>query len=160
MQTRFVKSKLVPRMRRACILSRIDPGPASPGSAVAPEWAGSGFPDSRRIPDGRFQSSGSRPARGTGHVGDVRALMHGRSEVIVEGAGIAGLVAALALPGKGCDVTLFDRWEPGHVRASPSDTTRILRMIHGRDELQTEWVRQSRLRRLELQEEMTTIFVP
>lgn len=64
------------------------------------------------------------------------------------------------LPGKGRDVTLIDRWEPGHVRASPSDTTRILRMIHGRDKLQTEWVRQSRLRRLELQEEMKTIFVP
>ncbi|MCY3874996.1 MAG: FAD-dependent oxidoreductase [Rhodobacteraceae bacterium] len=83
-----------------------------------------------------------------------------RPEAIVVGAGIAGAMTALALLRKGCSTTLIDRWEPGHVRASSSDVTRILRMIHGRDELYTEWVREARLRWLELQEEMNcTLFV-
>lgn len=69
-------------------------------------------------------------------------------------------MTALSLLRKGCSTTLIDRWEPGHVRASSSDVTRILRMIHGRDELYTEWVREARLRWLELQEEMNcTLFV-
>ena len=86
--------------------------------------------------------------------------MGDRPTAIVAGAGIAGAMTALALQRKGCLVKLVDRWEPGHVRASSSDHTRILRMIHGRDELYTEWVRESRLRWLELQEETgATLFV-
>ena len=86
--------------------------------------------------------------------------MRDRPQAVVAGAGIAGAMIALALLRKGCRVTLVDRWEPGHVRASSSDYSRILRMIHGVDELYTEWVRESRLRWLELQEEVgTTLFV-
>ncbi|MCY3879116.1 MAG: FAD-dependent oxidoreductase [Rhodobacteraceae bacterium] len=83
--------------------------------------------------------------------------MSDRPTAVVAGAGIAGVMTALALQRKGCRVTLIDRWEPGHVRASSSDVTRILRMIHGIDELYTEWVRESRLRWLELQEEIGTV---
>ena len=86
--------------------------------------------------------------------------MRDRPEAVVAGAGIAGAMTALALLRKGCRVTLIDRWEPGHVRSSSSDYSRILRMIHGADELYTEWVRESRLRWLELQEEFgATLFV-
>ena len=86
--------------------------------------------------------------------------MAGRPTAFVAGAGIAGAMTALSLLRKGCHVTLVDRWEPGHVRASSSDHTRILRMIHGKDELYTQWVRESRLRWLELQQEVgTTLFV-
>ena len=86
--------------------------------------------------------------------------MGDRPEVVVAGGGIAGVMTALHLLRKGCKVTLVDRWEIGHSRASSSDYTRILRMIHGRDELYTEWVREARLRWLELQAEMNcTLFV-
>ena len=77
-----------------------------------------------------------------------------RPEATVVGAGIAGVMTALSLLRKGCRVTLVDRWEPGHARASSSDYTRILRAIHGSDELYTRWVREARLRWLELQAEI------
>ena len=81
--------------------------------------------------------------------------------VIVAGGGVAGVMTALSLQRRGCQVTLYDRWEIGHSRASSSDYTRIIRFIHGKDELYTEWVRQARLRWMELQEEMNcTLFVP
>ena len=83
-----------------------------------------------------------------------------RPEATVVGSGIAGVMTALSLLRKGCRVTLVDRWEPGHGRASSSDYTRILRAIHGRDELYTRWVRESRLRWLELQAELgCTLYV-
>lgn len=76
------------------------------------------------------------------------------SEAIVVGAGIAGVMTALALLRKGCSVTLIDRWEPGHSRASSNDYNRIFRSIHGKDEMYTRWVRESRLRWIELQAEL------
>ncbi|MGB1011714.1 MAG: FAD-dependent oxidoreductase [Thiolinea sp.] len=76
-----------------------------------------------------------------------------KTEVIVVGAGIAGSMSALALVRQGHKVTLIDRWEPGHSRASSTDYNRIIRSIHGRDEFYTQWARDSRLRWLELQEE-------
>ena len=89
-----------------------------------------------------------------------RARPSDKPVAIVVGAGIAGAMTALSLLRKGCATTLVDRWEPGHSRASSSDVSRILRMIHGRDELYTEWVRDARLRWLELQEEVkATLFV-
>ena len=87
-------------------------------------------------------------------------MMGDRPEATVVGAGIAGVTTALSLLRKGCRVTLVDRWEPGHARASSSDYTRILRAIHGRDELYTRWVREARLRWLELQAELgSTLYV-
>lgn len=78
----------------------------------------------------------------------------GRStEAVVVGAGIAGVMTALELRRRGVSVTLIDRWEPGHWRAASSDYNRIIRAIHGRDELYTNWVREARLLWLELQAE-------
>ena len=51
---------------------------------------------------------------------------------------------------------LVDRWEPGHSRASSSDYNRILRAIHGSDEMYTRWVREARLRWMELEQELNT----
>ena len=80
--------------------------------------------------------------------------MGDRPEVVVVGAGIAGVMTAASLLRKGCRVQLVDAWEPGHSRASSSDYTRLLRAIHGSDELYTRWAREARLRWLELQEEL------
>ena len=83
-----------------------------------------------------------------------------RTEATVVGGGIAGVMTALSLLRRGCRVTLVDRWEPGHARASSSDYTPILRAIHGSDELYTRWVREARLRWLELQAELgCTLYV-
>ena len=72
------------------------------------------------------------------------------THAVVVGAGIAGVMTALYLQRRGCSVTLVDRWEPGHSRASSSDYNRILRAIHGSDEMYTRWVREARLRWMEL----------
>ena len=76
-----------------------------------------------------------------------------RSEIIVVGAGIAGLMTAIALARRGHGVSLIDRWEPGHARASSSDYNRVIRAIHGRDHFYTKWARDARLRWLELEHE-------
>ncbi len=75
------------------------------------------------------------------------------SNIIVVGGGIAGTMTALELQRKGEQVTLIDRWEPGHSRASSTDYNRVIRAISGRDEFYTKWARESRLRWLELQAE-------
>ncbi|MEJ8570108.1 FAD-dependent oxidoreductase [Microbaculum marinum] len=80
--------------------------------------------------------------------------MPGKSEAIVVGAGVAGVMTALELARRGERVTLIDRWEPGHSRASSTDYNRIIRAIHGRDEFYTRWVREARLRWMELQAEI------
>ena len=80
--------------------------------------------------------------------------MRDRPEVVVIGAGIAGVMTASSLLRKGCRVQLVDAWEPGHSRASSSDYTRLQRSIYGGDELYTRWARESRLRWLELQAEL------
>ena len=77
-----------------------------------------------------------------------------KSTVIVAGAGIAGVMTALSLVRRGHCVSLIDRWEPGHTRASSSDYNRIFRSIHGKDEFYTHWIREARLRWMELQEEI------
>lgn len=76
-----------------------------------------------------------------------------KSSVIVVGGGIAGVMTALTLQRRGQTVTLIDRWEPGHSRASSTDYNRVIRAISGRDEFYTRWARESRLRWLELQAE-------
>lgn len=77
----------------------------------------------------------------------------GRSRIIVVGGGIVGVMTALSLQRRGLRVTLVDRWEPGHSRASSTDYNRVIRAISGRDELYTRWARESRLKWLELQAE-------
>ncbi len=77
-----------------------------------------------------------------------------RADVVVVGAGIAGVMTALELARRGERVQLIDRWEPGHSRASSTDYNRIIRAISGRDEFYTRWAMESRLRWLELQAEI------
>ena len=76
-----------------------------------------------------------------------------QAEAVVVGTGIAGMMTALSLLRKGCSVTVIDRWEPGHPRSASADFNRIFRAIHGKDELYTSWVRESRLRWMELEVE-------
>ena len=76
-----------------------------------------------------------------------------KSDAIVVGAGIAGLMTAISLLRRGVSVTLIDRWEPGHARASSSDYNRMIRSIHGNDHFYTNWARSARIRWLELEEE-------
>ena len=73
------------------------------------------------------------------------------ADVVVVGAGIAGVMTALELARRGERVRLIDRWEPGHARASSTDYNRIIRAISGRDEFYTRWAMEARLRWLELQ---------
>ena len=75
------------------------------------------------------------------------------SNIIVVGGGIAGTMTALDLQRRGNQVTLIDRWEPGHARAASSDYNRVIRAISGNDEFYTRWARESRLRWLEMQAE-------
>ena len=68
-----------------------------------------------------------------------------RAEVVVVGAGVAGVMTALELARRGQKVELIDRWEPGHARASSTDYNRIIRAISGRDEFYTRWAMEARL---------------
>ena len=52
-----------------------------------------------------------------------------KSNIIVVGGGIAGAMTALTLQRRGENVTLIDRWEPGHARAASSDYNRLIRAI-------------------------------
>ena len=82
------------------------------------------------------------------------------SEMVVVGAGVCGVMSALSLLERGHKVTLIDRWEPGHGRASSSDFNRVIRAIHGKDAFYTRWARDARLRWLALQAELgCTIYV-
>lgn len=76
-----------------------------------------------------------------------------RARITVVGGGIAGAMTALHLQRRGEQVTLIDRWEPGHPRAASTDYNRVIRAISGRDEFYTRWARESRMRWLELQAE-------
>ena len=67
-----------------------------------------------------------------------------RSNITVVGGGIAGSMTALNLQRRGNQVTLVDRWEPGHARAASTDYNRVIRAISGRDEFYTRWARESR----------------
>ena len=55
------------------------------------------------------------------------------SSAIVVGAGIFGGSLALELRGRGWDVTLVDRYPPGHARAASGGESRLIRAAHGAD---------------------------
>lgn len=76
-----------------------------------------------------------------------------KNSIVVVGGGVVGVMTALTLQRRGERVTLIDRWEPGHARASSTDYNRVIRAISGRDVFYTRWARESRQRWLELQAE-------
>jgi sarcosine oxidase len=55
------------------------------------------------------------------------------SSIIVVGAGIFGGSLARELVERGWDVTLVDRYPPGHVRAASGGESRLIRAAHGSD---------------------------
>ena len=87
------------------------------------------------------------------NTGSSKGFFMASSSIIVVGGGIAGAMTALHLQRRGEQVTLIDRWEPGHSRAASTDYNRVIRAISGRDEFYTRWARDSRSRWLELQAE-------
>jgi glycine/D-amino acid oxidase-like deaminating enzyme len=77
---------------------------------------------------------------------------------IVVGAGVFGSSLASLLARSGWDVTVVDKYPPGHVRAASGDESRLLRFCHGSD----RWYTRSAFRAValwrELEEEAGTAF--
>ena len=69
---------------------------------------------------------------------------------VVVGAGIFGSSVARRLGLNGWDVTLVDRYPPGHVRAASGDESRLIRFSHGQD----GWYTRSAWRARELWREL------
>jgi sarcosine oxidase len=69
---------------------------------------------------------------------------------VVVGAGIFGSCLALRLVRKGWEVTLVDKYPPGHVRAASGDESRLLRFSHG----DAVWYTRSARRALDLWREL------
>ena len=59
------------------------------------------------------------------------------AEIVIVGAGVAGLAAARALAGDGRDVLLLEQFELGHARGSSHGATRIFRLSYS----EPHWVR-------------------
>jgi sarcosine oxidase len=72
---------------------------------------------------------------------------------IVVGAGVFGASIAHRLAGDGWDVTLVERFKPGHDRASSGGESRLLRCVHGPDALYARSARRARTLWRELEEE-------
>ena len=72
---------------------------------------------------------------------------------VVVGAGIFGSSLAYRLVRDDWDVTLVDKYPPGHVRAASGDESRLLRFSHGNDRWYTRSVRRSLDLWRELEEE-------
>jgi sarcosine oxidase len=78
----------------------------------------------------------------------------------VVGAGVFGASLARELAGTGWDVTLVDRYPPGHVRAASGGESRLLRFSHGGDRWYTRSARRARDLWRELEAEAgTELFV-
>ena len=75
------------------------------------------------------------------------------STAIVVGAGIFGGSLAHELRDRGWDVTLVDRYPPGHARAASGGETRLIRSAHGADVWYVRSVRRAWTRWQELEEE-------
>ena len=65
--------------------------------------------------------------------------MAAKPDVIVVGAGILGAWTAFFLRRQGARTLLLDAWEPGHLRATSSDESRVLRCGYGPRRLYTRW---------------------
>jgi glycine/D-amino acid oxidase-like deaminating enzyme len=72
---------------------------------------------------------------------------------IVVGAGVFGASIAHRLAGDGWDVTLIERDEPGHDRASSGGESRLLRCVHGPDGWYVRSARRARTLWREVEEE-------
>jgi sarcosine oxidase len=59
------------------------------------------------------------------------------ADVAIIGAGVMGLAAARALSRAGCEVVVYEQFEPGHVRGSSHGRSRIVRLAYA----EPEWVR-------------------
>ena len=68
------------------------------------------------------------------------------SSAVVVGAGVFGASTAWRLASDGWEVTLIDRWEPGHVRASSGGESRLIRLGHASE----RYYQRSAARSLEL----------
>jgi hypothetical protein len=73
------------------------------------------------------------------------------SSAVIVGAGVFGASLAWRLTAEGWAVTLVDRLEPGHVRASSGGESRLIRLGHAGEE---RWYRRSAARALGLWEEV------
>jgi len=60
-------------------------------------------------------------------------------DVVVVGAGVLGAWTAFFLRRQGARTLLLDAWEPGHLRATSSDESRVLRCGYGERRLYTRW---------------------
>ena len=83
------------------------------------------------------------------------ARMGDRPEVVVVGAGIAGVMTRIEHAAQG--LPRASSWTCGSrdtAAPAPRTTRGLLRAIYGSDELYTRWARESRLRWLELQEQL------
>jgi len=72
---------------------------------------------------------------------------------VVVGAGVFGSSVAHRLTLSGWDVTIVERYTPGHVRAASGDESRLIRFAHGGDRWYTRSARRARELWLELEEE-------
>jgi sarcosine oxidase len=63
---------------------------------------------------------------------------------IVVGAGVFGAATADRLAGEGWDVTLIERYEPGHGRAESGGESRLIRFAHGPEAWYTRSARRAR----------------
>jgi len=80
---------------------------------------------------------------------------------IVVGAGIFGGSLAHELVERGWEVTLVDRYPPGHVRAASGGESRLIRSAHGSDRWYVRSVRRAWQRWRELEDETgTALLVP
>jgi glycine/D-amino acid oxidase-like deaminating enzyme len=75
------------------------------------------------------------------------------SSAIVVGAGIFGGSLALELVERGWDVTLVDRYPPGHARAASGGESRLIRFAHGADAWYVRSARRAQQRWLQLEQE-------
>jgi glycine/D-amino acid oxidase-like deaminating enzyme len=75
------------------------------------------------------------------------------SSAIVVGAGVFGGPLAHELVERGWNVTLVDRYPPGHARAASGGESRLIRSAHGEDSWYVRSARRAYERWLELEEE-------
>ena len=71
------------------------------------------------------------------------SLQPATHDVVVVGAGVLGAWTAFYLRQQGVKTLLVDAWDPGHLRASSSGETRVIRFGYGSRRLYTRWAWQA-----------------